>query len=192
MKTESRAERPEGENREAPAQQPAAGQSRGVGRTWVVVLLTLWTLGNAAGFAFFRGQGRVAVEVPNPEIGLGDFKFRADLAERGPVAAAQFSLHVAFAPQSEQAGRERLAVRKFRVQQDVEELLRRAHGADFDDPRLRELKRQIQEQINETLGTRAVADVIITDLVVEPSSERAAERAEPAAAAAAAPKKPRA
>jgi flagellar basal body-associated protein FliL len=140
----------------------------------VVILLTLWTLANAAGFACFRGQARTVAEVPSPEIALGDFKFRADLAERGPVSAARFSLHVAFTPQSEQIGRDRLAARKFRVQQDVEELLRHARGADFDDPRLRELKRQIHEQINETLGSRVVADVIITDLSVD-YSDRAGE-----------------
>ena len=45
-----------------------------------------------------------------------------------------------------------------------EELLRRAHGGDFEDPGLQELKRQLQERINQALGIRAVADVIVTDL----------------------------
>jgi len=60
--------------------------------------------------------------------------------------------------------RTRLAARKFKVQQDVEQLLRQAHPDDFADPVLAGLKRQLQEQINESLGLRAISEVIITSL----------------------------
>jgi len=168
MKNEPRPDKPEEQGGEATAQPAAAGRGSFTARPWMIAALVLWTLVNAAGFAFFRGQSQpTPQEVPSPEIALGEFKFRADAAERGPVATARFSFHVSFVPQMERSARERLAARKFRVQQDVEELLRRAHGADFDDPSLRGLKRQIQEQVNETLGLRAVSDVIITSLVTE-------------------------
>jgi flagellar basal body-associated protein FliL len=171
MKNEP-SDKTEAEGSEATAT-PTTGRSGFSVRAWAIAALVLWTVANAAAFAFFRGQTHLPEEVPSPEIALGEFKFRADPADSGPLATARFSLHIAFAPPSDRAGRERLAERKFRVQQDVEELLRRAHGADFDDPSLRGLKRQIQEQINETLGLRAVADVIITNLTLEPVSRPA-------------------
>ncbi len=52
-------------------------------------------------------------------------------------------------------------------------MLRKAHDGDFDDPSLRELKRQMQEQINQTLGMRAIAAVIMADLKLQ--GVRAAE-----------------
>jgi len=61
---------------------------------------------------------------------------------------------------------------RFRVQQNVEELLRRAHGGDFDDPGLGELKRQLQERINERSG-RAIAEVIVTDLKLQHNGQDA-------------------
>ena len=51
--------------------------------------------------------------------------------------------------------------------QDVEELLRRAHGTDFADPALTELKRQLQETVNHSLELRAIDEVIVTGLAVE-------------------------
>ena len=60
-------------------------------------------------------------------------------------------------------------MRRYAVQQDIEELLRQAHGADFADPVLGELKRQLQEQINRTLEMRAISQVIITDLELHQS-----------------------
>jgi flagellar basal body-associated protein FliL len=176
MKNQPQSDKTQGENNEATP--VATSRGRFATRPWVIAGLGVWTLVNAAGFAFYRGQSQPAPqEVPSPEVSLGEFKFCADPAEHGPVVTARFALHVSLASQSDRVGRERLTARKFRVQQDVEELLRRAHGADFDDPSLRELKRQIQEQINETLGLRAVADVIITDLLTEtPDTTHAAKK----------------
>lgn len=165
MKTQSEAEKPEAESSEAPT--PRAWSTH-LGRNVAIVLLVLWTLLDVLGLAFFKVQNSPVEEVPSPEIALGDYQFRSDAGPRGAASAARFSLHVAFTPQMEHAAREQLALRKHRLQQDVEELLRRAQGTDFEDPRLRELKRQVQEQINETLGMRAVADVIITGLAIEP------------------------
>ncbi|MEX0866374.1 MAG: hypothetical protein WD030_03380, partial [Pirellulales bacterium] len=77
--------------------------------------------------------------------------------------------------------RQRLEMHQYRVQQNVEELLRQAHGGDFSDPTLAELKRQMQEKINDTIAVRGISDVIITDLrlqrreghSMEPSTETA-------------------
>jgi len=168
MKNEPRTDNPEPESTAAATASPAkASWSAWLGRNGLIGLLALSVTANASGFAYLKFFNRASESPPSPEVALGAFQFRADSAERGPVKGAKFSLHLAFTPLVEQAGRDRLAVRKYRVQQDIEELLRRAHGADFDDPRLRELKRQILQQINETLGVQAVADVIVTDLAVD-------------------------
>lgn len=165
MKNEPRTDNPEAESAAAPpAKTPWSAMLR---RNGLIALLTLSVTANALGFAYLKLRNHASEAPPSPEVALGTFQFHADGAEHGAIKGAKFSLHLAFAPLMDKGGRDRLAARKHRVQQDVEELLRRAHGADFDDPRLRELKRQIQQQINETLGMQAVADVIVTELAVD-------------------------
>ena len=51
---------------------------------------------------------------------------------------------------------------------------------DFEDPALTELRRQLQETINRTLGKAIIEEVIITDLSVDRVASRAP--AEPAPA----------
>lgn len=100
------------------------------------------------------------------EVSLGSFEF-VNYATEQLIRHAQFELHLSLLEDVDHAARERLTARRFRVQQDVEQLLRQAHGADFADPQLTELKRRLQEQVNESLGMRAVSDVLITDLSLE-------------------------
>ena len=118
------------------------------------------------------GKG-ASSEAAAAEISLGDFRFEANPTEAGSISSAWFSLHIVLLDPVDTEARKKLESRGFRVQQDVEELLRQAHGGDFDDPNLGELKRQLQEQVNETLGMRAIADVIITDLELTPREESA-------------------
>lgn len=117
------------------------------------------------GFAFvYYRLGRQGPAAPEHEIGLGVFQFVPTDAQAGPIARAQFSLYVTLLEGFERTGRQRLAIHRSRVQQDIEQLLRQAHAGDFEDPCLTELKRRIQEQINQSLGVRAVSEVIITGL----------------------------
>jgi hypothetical protein len=64
----------------------------------------------------------------------------------------------------------RLASHKFRVQEEIESLLRQTHSGDFGDPALNDLKRQIRERIDQTLGNRVVSDVIIANLKITASN----------------------
>ncbi|MBN1912317.1 MAG: hypothetical protein JW818_21535 [Pirellulales bacterium] len=107
------------------------------------------------------------------EISLGPFSFAPNPAERSWLDSARFSLYVVPIPQEDEKVRELLEKHKFRVQQDLEELFRQAHGGDFADPTLGELKRRIREQINQTLDMKAIADVIITDVDLVRSSRDA-------------------
>lgn len=147
---------------------------------WLVLFVVLAVVVPGIFLALSRFSSAAGTETNgHDELSIGEFHFRADANERSPIVAAAFSLHLALIPEAEAAGRARLASHKFRVQQAVEQLLRQAHGGDFEDPRLGDLKRQLQEQVNETLGVRAVADVIVTDLELEYSAGVAAS-ADPA------------
>ena len=112
--------------------------------------------------------GSVGVAAQN-EIGLGEFTFLSPQGEPGQVTRAEFSLHLSLLSDVDSIARQRLAHKKFKVEQEIEELLRQAHAGDFDDPVLSELKRQIQETVNQCLEMRAITEVIITDFSAEKS-----------------------
>jgi flagellar basal body-associated protein FliL len=119
----------------------------------------------------------------SPEISLGEFEFASPDVAAATIAVAKFNLHIALLTEVDRQARLRFGARKFRVQQDIEELLRLARGGDFEDPRLEELKRQIQEQVNATLDMRAVSQVIVTDLeLVKGGTATETEKAEEAEA----------
>ena len=161
---------------------PTAKKKPLLKRLWTLkclaILLGMTVVMQGAAFLGYQLRDRAATR-PGSEISLGEFRFEADGEALGRIDAADFALHIALLERVDRAARDRLDDRKYRLQQDIEQLLRRAHGGDFDDPALTELKRQLQEQINDTLGLRAIADVIVTDLVLQFS--------EPADAAPAAP-----
>jgi len=143
----------------------------------IAVLVVLTVIINVTGLAF-QSVANNAKTIASDEHDLGTYHFLADPSEKGLITAAEFNLHIAILDDIEKEARRRLDAKKFRVQQDIEELLRKAHGGDFDDPSLGELKRRLQARINETLGMMAIADVIVTDLKLDkimptakPSSE---------------------
>jgi len=134
---------------------------------WLIILIGASLVVHGIGFAYYQGADRAGSTAPDSEIGLGIFRFEAKNGEGGPIANAEFSLHIALLDKVSRDARDRLQARRFRIQQDIEELLRQAHSADFEDPSLGELKRQLQEKVNETLGVRVIADVIITNLSIQ-------------------------
>ncbi|MFW5692880.1 MAG: hypothetical protein ACOCWL_01555 [Thermoguttaceae bacterium] len=132
---------------------------------WIGLFVVLAVVVPGAVFAIVHFSGEKGPGAAPPgEVSIGQFRFLASEHERSPVLAATFSLHLALIPEAEGVARVRLDTHKFRVQQAVEQLLRQAHGGDFEDPSLGDLRRQLQAQVNETLGVRAVADCIVTDL----------------------------
>ena len=165
-KPDEEAETP-AENENPKASGKAARWRRFLSRQWIAILVVALIVINGIGYAFVRLAAAPPPPVISPEVSLGVFRFEADEGEVGRIAAAEFELHIALLKQVDQPARRRLEDYQFRVQQDVEELLRRAHGGDFDDPNLGELKRQLQARINETLKMRAIAEVIITDLKLQ-------------------------
>ncbi len=133
---------------------------------WLAVLLISTLVIHGIGLAYYKfGSTRAQVEY-SPEITLGNFEFRADKTAGGRVQGAEFSLYITALEGLDRIARNRLASHKFRVQEEIESLLRQTHSGDFDDPALNDLKRQIREQINHALGNRVVSDVIITNLKI--------------------------
>jgi flagellar basal body-associated protein FliL len=128
----------------------------------LVLLATLVIHGGI--LLFYSRPTSEKTEKPPWEVTLGTFRFAPEKAEAGWLAGAEFTLHVSLLPQQDRPAREMLSQHRHRVRQDIEQLLRQAQGGDFDDPKLRSLKRHLQQQLNETLGFRAVGEVIITDL----------------------------
>ena len=154
-KKEAEAEEPaKAETAAAPAK--TAFYARFFTAKWLLIVVGVSVVLHVAGLAYVRV--RLHAESPSGgEIGLGMFHFDGDRGEGGSVAKADFALHISLLEPLDPAARQRLAARKYHVQQDVEELLRKAHSGDFEDPGLTDLKRQLHEQINQTLGLRAVS-----------------------------------
>ena len=134
----------------------------------LIVLVVVGILAPALGYAAIAASRSTGETSASPEVSLGAFWYETTATAASEKIRAEFQLHLELLAQIDSAARTRLEARRFKVQQNVEELLRQAHNADFEDPSLTELKRQIQVQINETLGMRgAIAEVIVTDLIVE-------------------------
>jgi len=129
---------------------------------WVAAFICALLLMHAGLFVVWKWS--TGAPPPPAELTLGEFDFDGAPLPGNPVSRAQFRLHVSLLDEARYRGRILLAERRHKLQQEIEELLRQAHGADFEDPTLAELKRQIQATINRTLGERVIDEVIITDL----------------------------
>jgi hypothetical protein len=136
-------------------------------RRWAVLVVGLLLVSHVVMLGWLRSYSQRSAGFESPEVSLGVFDFVAGESPERPVASAKFHLHVSLLREAERPGRILLALRQNKVKQEVEQLLRQAQSRDFADPTLAELKRQLQEMINETLGRRVVDEVIITDLSVE-------------------------
>ena len=143
-------------------------------KRWFAVLLVLSVVVHGLMLVCWPAAVRSKLKTPS-EVELGEFRFH-NSEQKSRLATVQFKLHVSLLMGTESIGGSRLVEKKFLVQQGIEELLRQAHAGDFEDPTLSELKRQIQEKINEAVELRTVEEVIITQLETEerPPGPRAA------------------
>lgn len=114
-------------------------------------------------FASHRSDASPAVKA-DEEVLIGQFRYVPRTPQRADTPGVVFQLHVRLLEEVKSTACARLGGRKYKVRQDVETLLRQAHPDDFTDPVLAGLKRQLQEQINESLEVRGIAEVIITGL----------------------------
>lgn len=127
---------------------------------------------HALGFGFYWTY------YPNPrwtklgrEESLGSFEFKNPLTDGVVIKRAEFNVHVSLLEGMEMKARILLKSRALKIEQEIEQLLRRAKQADFEDPILAELKRQVQEIINGILGARVIEEILITDLILHKPQE---------------------
>jgi flagellar basal body-associated protein FliL len=125
----------------------------------VIITLVVQSLG----MAYYILQTKQAPVGLEAEVDLGDYQFNGNQI----VSRIEFTLHVSLLGGLDRQGRHLLRTHQHRVQQEIEQLLRQAHEGDFEDPVLAELKRQIQETINQTLGKNVISEVIVTSLELE-------------------------
>jgi hypothetical protein len=159
-----------------PAQAKPSSRLAAIRRSLLAKWLPIVIVGSVVAHGLLwslRGGGAGESAKPVGEITLGKFHFTDHPGSLSAISGADFQLHISLLKDLDSQARARLNERKFKVQQDVEELLRQAHGGDFDDPELNELKRQLQEQINASLELRAISEIIITDLFVDRQAEEA-------------------
>jgi flagellar basal body-associated protein FliL len=156
----------------------SAGKSRFAflrGKTmqyWLAFLLISTLVIHGIGLAYYKmSKPNTAIEY-SPEIGVANFQFTTDKTAGGRIAGAEFSLYVTALEGLDRIARIRLTSHKYRVQEEIESLLRQTHSGDFDDPALNNLKRQIRERIDQALGNRVVSDVIITNLKIIASNNK--------------------
>ena len=136
-------------------------------RNWTAKLLVSLIVVHIFGYVYYGKRITKTKTMDILEISLGSYRFDGDEAGEDRVARADFRLYVSLLSEVDQAGQALMKMHKYKVQQDIEELLRQAHARDFEDPALNELKRQIQETVNQTVGQRVVEHVIITNLQIE-------------------------
>lgn len=152
---------------------------------WLPILLISTIVIHGIGLAYYKISINQAPVEYSPEISLGSYEFAADKTAGGRVVGADFALYITALEGLDHIARTRLASHKFRVQEEIEVLLRQAHSGDFEDPALSDLKRRISEQINQVLENRVVSEVIIANLKISASNKK-----EPAATADAASSPP--
>jgi flagellar basal body-associated protein FliL len=101
------------------------------------------------------------------EYTVGTFTFASAGADEKPISG-QLDLHLRFVEDLDAAARQRLAAHKFRVRESIESVLRKSHELDLGESALARLKHEVQEKVDAAIDLRAVAEVIFTDINVEP------------------------
>jgi len=168
---------------------PARSSRWGRLLTWrgVLCLIACGVMLQAAGLYLFVFRQPAApadlAEPETPEVTLGSFQYVDFRAGETHTPLVAFQLHIEFLPDADSKGRAQLARRRFKVRQGIEQLLRQVRADQFDDPMLADLKNQIHESINRSLGLRVVDEVMITDLnFLSGDADPAGEDAAPEAA----------
>jgi flagellar basal body-associated protein FliL len=138
----------------------------------LIILLICTIITPCIGIAYYKLSNNTPVVENSPEISLGSYVFAADKTADGRILGAEFSVYITALEGLDRITRTRITTHKFRIQEEIETLLRQAHTGDFDDPTLAELKQKIREQVNRVVGNRVVSDIIITNLKITQSEKK--------------------
>ena len=158
-------------NSSAPAAaEPAAGKPRWwkslLTPRWLVAIVVVSLVIHTVLFVLVRRM--TTRPVLPPEYTVGKFNLVAVRTGDSRGVPGEFELHLRFIDDLQSQANARIANHQFRVREAVENLLRKSRGIELDDPAIARLKHQIEEQINQAIDLRAVAEVMITNLTIEP------------------------
>jgi flagellar basal body-associated protein FliL len=121
---------------------------------------------------------------PQGEFTVGAFILTAidhpESSSEHREAIEKFNLHVRFIDDLDTLARQRSVAHQFRVRESLEGLMRKSKDVELDEAGMARLKHQIQQRIDEAIDLHAVAEVIITDLTITPTTAIAGS-AEPSA-----------
>jgi flagellar basal body-associated protein FliL len=141
-----------------------------IAQYWLAFLLISTLVLHGIGLAYYKaGKSQASIEY-SPEIEVGNFQFKADKSITARITGADYSLYFTALDGLDKVARIRMSSHKYRVQQEIESLMRQSHSGDFEDPSLNDLKRQIRDRINQALGNRVVSDVIVANLKITASN----------------------
>jgi flagellar basal body-associated protein FliL len=159
-------------SKEENSQATAASQSKSawynskITQYWLAFLLVSTLVLHGIGLAYYKSGTNKAPTEYSPEIAVGNYQFTTDKPIGARITAVEFSLYFTALDGLDNVARNRMISRKYRVQQELESLMRQVHSGDFEDPNLNDLKRQIRDRINQALGNRVVSDVIVANLKI--------------------------
>ena len=147
--------------------QPAKSGPMMVSVRWLIgVVLSLFAVNAAAtGMVWMSLSGDESKLLR--EVELGGFTYVGDPTETA-YERIEFQLAVSLLPEVQEPAKALLKLHCRKVEQAVEELLRKSRDADFEDPELTDLKRRIQETVNHAINRRVIDEVLITDLQTPP------------------------
>jgi len=157
---------------------------------WAFLLSPRWLLGLGAaslliqGGAYYWFHKRTAEAPPavGREMKLGSFEYGRFNTREKQFQRGRFDLSVRLVENLGTSQRRQLEHQEQRFQQAVEETMRRARAADFNDPRFIRLRNHIQQRLNDELGFDWADEVMVNNPMVErPKDEAAASPADPAA-----------
>jgi hypothetical protein len=173
---------PAGKERTAPNRRPepqstraeATPESVTSGSEWTRLFSSRWLIGavaisfllEAAIIYWFRMRSPQEAAIIAEEIPLGSFEFSRSGGVDKQIYRGQFDLFVRLSDHLESSERQQFMREQPRLQQAVEEALRRLRLADFTDLRLSRLKTHVQERLNDELGFDAVAEVLVSNFKI--------------------------
>jgi hypothetical protein len=157
-----------------PALAEPPGESERSGSEWIRLFSSRWLIAavaisfllETAIIYWFRMRSPQEAAIVVEEIPLGSFDFSRSGDRDKPVYRGQFDLFVRLSDRLESSDRQQFMREQPRLQQAVEDTLRRLRLADFTDLRLSRLKSRVQERLNDELGFDAVTEVLVSNFKI--------------------------
>jgi hypothetical protein len=135
--------------------------------TWrrLVAGLAILLLIDAAVIYWLRMRTRDETPVIAGEIAFGSFEFTRSSGENR-VYRGQFDLFIRLSDRLDAREQKQFVREQARLQQAVEETIRRLRLADFTDLRLTRLKNRVQDCLNDELDFEAVEEVLVANFKI--------------------------